>query len=176
VTCGAAAEASRLEVIGRRLAWVDQALHWGNAARRKLTKPEGFIEVQLGVVALTVAVNNAVRFLDGLDEAIRGDPAGRADCPIPPRDLRRIAGRLDGFRDEILHLHDKMGGGRHVEVAFKADPPGLSLTSTVGRKSSRLDTLGRDEALTLLDNLQPWLGRHRERLLTELHGDAGLDD
>jgi hypothetical protein len=162
------------ELAGRRLAWVDQALHWSHAARRALTKPEGFIDVQLGFVALTVAVTNAVRFLDGLDEHIRGDSAGQADCPIPHRELRRIASRLDGFRDEILHLHDKVGGGRHVEVRYAADPPGLTLTSTIGRKSVRLDSISRGEALALLDVLNPWLGRHRDRLVAMRYPDDGL--
>jgi hypothetical protein len=152
------------DVNGRRLAWADQALHWGAAARRMLTKPEGFIETQLAFVAVSVALGNAVRLVDGRGDAVPGDVIAQADCPIPHRELRRTADRLAGFRDEILHLHDKVGGGRHVTLSYTSDPPGLTLSSTVGRTEVRHDSLNRDEAVALLTGLEPWLRRHQKRL------------
>lgn len=160
-----------VDVIGRRLAWADQALHWGNAARRMLNEPAGFIETQLAFVAVTVAVSNAIRLMDGKGGDVPGDKEAQADCPINHRELRKIGKRLDGFRDEILHLHDKIGGGREVRVAMTSDPAGLTLLSTVGRHEVRQDSLARKEALGILDQLAPWLAKHRERLLAIKHPD-----
>ncbi|MEW6225997.1 MAG: hypothetical protein AB1627_15335 [Chloroflexota bacterium] len=127
-----------------------------------LETPGGFIETQLGFVAVTVALANAVRLVNGRGD-VRSDPVARADCPMSPRALTQLCQRLNQFRNEILHLHDKFGGGRHVTLSYTRD--GLVLSSTVGRDEVGHDTFSREEALAILDQLNPWLGRHRERLL-----------
>lgn len=116
---------ARDAVAGRRLAWADHGLHWSHGARRMLEASDGFVETQLGFVALAVAVARAIRLVDGISEGYRGDPLARADCPIPARLLRMLGTRLDWFRDEILHLYDKVRGGRVVKISYTTEPVGL---------------------------------------------------
>jgi hypothetical protein len=97
--------------------------------------------------------------------SVPADVATRSDCPIDPRRLRAIRDRLAGFRDEILHLWEKPDNDREIAANWSADPPHLTIKSTVGRHTTRRDSMTREEAEALLDELDPWLRKHYDRLL-----------
>jgi hypothetical protein len=97
---------------GFRLSWVSNALLWSRAARRLLYADEP-AEAQLGVVALHLCVKLAGQLADGT-ALVPAEMTARADCPVDPRELRKFRDRLAGFRDEVLHLSDKIDDGREV--------------------------------------------------------------
>jgi hypothetical protein len=113
-----------------------------------------------------MAIFNAVRLVDGLGAGMPGDRAARQDCPVQPRELRKVAARWAGFRDLILHLHEK-GPGRFVGFEWSSTSPEVTFIGTVGRNVTWSDRLRWTEVLDTLATLQPWLEAHRARLRAE---------
>jgi hypothetical protein len=150
---------------GFRLSWISNALMWSSAARRLLHADQP-AEAQLAFVALHLCVKLASQLVDGT-ALVPAEITARIDCPVDPRELRRIRDRLAGFRDEILHLPDKVDDGREISMSWSADPPHFTLKSTVGRYTIGRDSMAREDAERLLDQLDPWLRRHYERLLRQ---------
>lgn len=156
---------------GRRIALVAQALIW-SASTRRLLQAEGIGEVWLAWIALYLCVRNAVLWIEGT-ATVPHEVVARVDCPLNPRELRRLRARLAGFRDEILHLPEKPGDDRDILTSRPGPyPPRVTLTSTVGRHTLRTDSMTGDEVIALLDELEPWLRRHKARMEREIRAGS----
>lgn len=156
-------------------AWRSGALLWSGTAKRLLDG--GFGEAQLAMVALHLCVKQAHMLVSGKPPRIPGDEEALADAaPFDADGLKKLRDRAEGFRDEILHLSDKMQEGREVNVSWTRDPPYFAVRSSIERQRGKLewDTITKAEILDLLAKLEPWLHRQWERLLHEDddHADA----
>jgi hypothetical protein len=148
-------------------AWVSGAMVW-SAATRSLLAADGLGERYLAFVAFYLCLKESSLLVDGEGSGtVPGDPIARADCPIDPRALRKLRDRLRGFRDEILHLSDKSEEGRSLTTSWTTDRPFLVFRSSVGRSALAFDEISRPEVEGFLEQLDPWLRRHWERLIQE---------
>src|ERR1700730_6055384 len=96
-------------------AWVSNARLWSVTTKRRINSTDSG-EARLAVVALYLCLNNAWLLVDGKRGIPRDDEA-RAGCPSELDELKCQRDRLQGLRDELLHLSDMTGGGvidRHV--------------------------------------------------------------
>lgn len=158
---------SGLTALGVRLAWVDGALRWGQAAQ-KLVAAGGFSDVQLGFVALYLCVARADLLLSGYEDrftgfAVQPDETAAGDAPIDAPRLRQLTRRVEMIRDQIVHLHDGLEPGRLVTLSHT---PGVVTIAIVGKGGRRVSMTDREVA-GILEALLPWLGHHRERLIAE---------
>lgn len=148
-------------------AWVSGARLW-SATTKSLLDKKGLGGSYMAMVALYLCVKEACLLNDGNEHGdVPGDDVARADCPIAPRELRKVRDRLQGFRDEVLHLSDKSEEGRALHTSYTADPPYFVFRSSVGRKTMDFDEISKPEIEGLLATLDPWLDRHWERLVHE---------
>ena len=151
-------------------AWVSGAMMWSSTTKRLLKAGEPG-EAILAMVALYLCIKETCLLIEGRPDVPLDDEA-RADCPVDPRELRKLRDRLQGFRDEILHFADKADEGRELRTKWSADPPHFTYESSVGRDQVGWDSISRPEIEELLAKLDPWLHRHWERLV---HEDDGVD-
>lgn len=56
---------------GVRLAWADMAVHWATVARR-LIEAHGFLDVQLGYIALHLSVMRESMLVNGYRDEVTG--------------------------------------------------------------------------------------------------------
>jgi hypothetical protein len=146
-------------------AWSSGALLWSATAKRLLEG--GFGEAQLAMVALHLCVKQAHLLVSGKPPRIPGDQEALADAaPFDASELKELRDTVEAFRDEILHLSDKMQDGRAVNVSWTTDPPYFEVRSSIERERGKLewDRITKAEILDLLEKLHPWLHRQWERL------------
>jgi hypothetical protein len=129
---------------------------------------DGVGERYLAIVALYLCVKEASLLIDGNEYGdVPGDPVARADCPMEPRDLRKLRDRLGRFRHEILHLSDKSEEGRSLNMTWTVERPYWTFRSSVGRETLGYDEISQVEINNLLDSMDLWLRPHWERLVHE---------
>jgi hypothetical protein len=141
------------------------ATHWAVVARR-LIESHGFLDVQLGYVALHLSVLRASMLVNGYTDkvsgfAVRPDSVAAADCPIDARRLRSLSEKTARIRDQIMHLADGLEAGRVV----KLDAKRRRVEIVVVGKGGRTERMTEREAMGFLDTLEPWMRRQRERLM-----------
>jgi hypothetical protein len=138
---------------------------WSAATKRLLNTNEPG-ETALALVAMHLCLKYTCMLIDGRAR-VPADVQARSTCPIEPRRLRRWRDRLQGFRDEILHISDESEEGRGLNWHWTAAPPHFAFESSVGRRKFRHDRISRPEIEELLKQLDPWLHDHWERLVHE---------
>ena len=155
------------------MAWADMAGHWAVAARR-LIEAHGFLDVQLGYVALHLSIIRASMLVNGYKDeftgfAVRPDSTAAVDCPIDVRRLRSLSERTGRIRDQIMHLADGLEAGRVV----KLDAKRRRVEIIVVGKAGRTERMTERQAIGFLDTLEPWMRQQRERLMRERQDDGG---
>jgi hypothetical protein len=150
---------------GVRLAWLDMAVRWAIPARR-LIESHNFLDVQLGYVALHLTVNRASMLVNGYTDRVTGmrvapDPIIVGDCPMDPRRLQNFAERTERIRDQIMHLADGLEPGRGIGLNATRGKVSISVVGKGGRQ----ERMTEREALGMLDAIEPWLRRHRDRVM-----------
>ena len=145
--------------------WVSNAQLWSATTKRLLNTNEPG-ETALAMVALHLCLKYTCLLIEGR-AGLPADVQARATCPIQPRRLRRWRDRLQGFRDEVLHISDESEEGRGLKWHWTASPPHFAFESSIGRRTFRHDKISRAEIEELLKLLDPWLRDHWERLVLE---------
>lgn len=150
---------------GILLGWASRAFLW-SATARTLLHAHSMGEPMLGIVAAHLCLSDVCLFLDGAPH-VPADDIIRADCPVPPRAVRRLRDRLTPLRNEVLHLSEKSDDGRILETRWSAEPPEFTFRSSVGRGRVRWASITRAEIGDVLKLLDPWLERHIDRLVRQ---------
>lgn len=122
--------------------WHDQAAPDGGRAGRGDTD----------LVALYLCIKETCLLIEGRPDVPLDDEA-RADCPVDPRELRKLRDRLRGYRDEILHFADKADEVRELRTKWSADPPHFTYESNVGRDQVGWDSISRPVVPDRVDTL-----------------------
>lgn len=92
--------------------------------------------------------------------AVPPDSVPASDCPIDSDELLRLSQRVERIRDQIMHLPDGLEPGRTVDLDARR---GKKTIRIVGRGGK--DQMADKEAIELLDALEPWIRRQRDRLI-----------
>jgi len=129
---------------------------------------DGLGEKYLAYVAFYLCLKDACLLVDGNKFGdLPGDPIARADCPMAPKNLRKLRDRVAGFRHEVLHLSDKKEDGRSLNMTWTIERPYPVFRSSVGKDTLAYDEMSKLEVEGILDKLDPWLRRHWDRLVHE---------
>lgn len=146
---------------------------WSATAKR-LLQSTGPGEQMLAMVALYLCLKETCLLIEGKPD-VPHDAEARDSCPVPPRQLRKLRDRLQGFRHEVMHLADKsLDNHREIRTKWSADEPHFTYESSVGRDHIAWDAMTRSEVETLLGELDPWLHDCWERLVSAR--DPAVDD
>lgn len=147
-------------------AWVSGAMMWSATTKRLLESPQPG-EQMLAMVAFYLCLKETCLLIEGKPD-VPHDAEARDSCPVPPRQLRRLRDRLQGFRDEVMHLSDKsLDDHRVIQTKWSADEPHFTYESSVGRDHVGWDKMTRDEVQDVLGRLDPWLHDCWERITSE---------
>lgn len=122
--------------------------------------------LQLVPVAFHMALDYVVKLIDGYG-SVPGDSIALADCPVEPKDIRRLRDRAARIRNLVLHLRERQEPGTSVNLAIQAEAlPRMKWSIDDRRRgASNIVDLTDAEILSMLDALDPWLHKHWERLV-----------
>jgi hypothetical protein len=148
-----------------------------SATTKKLLSANGLGERYLAMVALYICLKHACLLVEGKRVQARflvsGDELALADCPFSLAELQGMRDRAERFRDEILHLSDKIQIGRELSTSWTSEQPYMTFKSSVGSgRKLEWDSISQPEIEQALATLNPWLRRHWERLTQE---ETGID-
>lgn len=151
----------RIPVPARWLSMAANGHAWCHAARRQLLIA-GFFEHQLAQVAFYMAVRAAYLLVKGAGRP--ADPEAAADCPYTIAEVAALHGRAVVVRDTILHFSDQGDGARLAWRRAVGQPTTFTATPD-GRDRKPPQTITDAEMAAVLDALEPWFLRHRDRHL-----------
>jgi len=139
-------------------------MHWAIPARRYI-EANNFLDLQLGFLALHLCIVRANLLVNGCSTkrcgmTIAPDLVAAGDCPLDPNELSRVSQRVERIRDQIMHLPGGLEPGRTVNLDARRGKKTIRIVGK-GGKAQMADT----EAVALLDALEPWIRRQRERLI-----------
>ena len=140
------------------------AAAWCATARKLLGEIAPTVTDTLaGLASLLVALECAAKLAEV-------DPTGTAGRLPVPDSVADLGSRLRRGRNEILHVAEKIGQpDRRMRITYHArdhrDGSWTYLgTSGIARVDASPVTIAQRECLDLLDALEPWAARHRDRL------------
>ena len=153
---------------GRRRAWASNALLWTSTTRRLLPTTPVLGETLLAFVGLHLCVQLCVWLVDGTTRGdVYADQEARADCPIEPRELRKVRDKLVRVRNDVLHFLESGDGDVRITARYSRAAPVLTLGVERSQGGVPVDSITREAVIALLDALEPWLSRQSERLMSE---------
>lgn len=92
------------------------------------------------------------------------DPIAAADRPYTIEELSALHGRASIIRHTILHFSDQ-GDGARLGRHYSTGKPATFTATPGGRDRQPAQSVTDDELAAVLDSLEPWFQRHRDRHL-----------